>query len=97
MGVTREEVEKIAKLAKLQFLEEEIEQFRKEFNQILTYVEKLNKLDTSGVEPTSDVQGGGETMREDRVVPSLPQEEVLKNAPKQVRGFFSVPKIIPGE
>ncbi|MBN2031624.1 Asp-tRNA(Asn)/Glu-tRNA(Gln) amidotransferase subunit GatC [bacterium] len=94
MRIQKEDVEKIAKLAKLQFSEDEIEKFRGHLEEILTYVNKLNELNTDGVEPTYYVQHAGDVMREDRVKPSLPREEALKNAPAQDKGFFRVPKVI---
>ncbi len=94
MHIQKEDVEKIAKLAKLQFSDDEIEKFRGHLEEILTYVNKLNELNTDGIEPTYYVQHTGDVMREDQVKPSLPCEEALKNAPAQDKGFFRVPKII---
>lgn len=94
MRVTREEVEKIAALAKLEITEEEKEMFRGQLDRILDYVQKLNELDTKNVEPTYSVSHAGETLREDCVIPSMPREEALMNAPAQAHGFFRVPKII---
>lgn len=94
MQITKEDVDKVVSLAKLHFSEEEKEKFRGHLDQILTYVEKLNELNTEDVEPTYYVQHTGEVMREDRVEKSLSQEEALKNAPAKVRGFVCVPKVI---
>ena len=94
MKIQREDVEKIAKLAKLQFSEDEIETFRGHLEEILNYVNQLNELNTENVEPTYYVQHTGDVMREDEVKPSIPREESLKNAPAQDKGFFRVPKII---
>ncbi len=94
MYIQKEDVEKIAKLAKLQFSEDEIERFRTHLEEILAYVNKLNELDTEGVEPTYYVQHTGDAMREDQVKPSLPRQEALKNAPAQDKGFFRVPKVL---
>ncbi len=94
MGVTVKEVENIARLAKLSFSEEEIEEFTEQFNQILAYVEKLNELDTTEVPPTYHVLDLSNVMRPDKVRPWLTQEEALANAPKKKSGFFSVPKVI---
>lgn len=95
MRVLNEDVEKIAKLAMLRFSEVEKESIRAHLDQILTYAEKLNELDTRDVEPTFSVQHSGDMMREDRVKPSLPKDAVLRNAPDQAHGFFRVPKVIP--
>ena len=94
MSVTIEEVEGIAKLAKLSFSEEEKEKFVEQFNQILAYVEKLNELDTQDVNPTNNVLDLVNVMREDVVKTWLTQEEALANAPAKKSGYYSVPKVI---
>jgi len=94
MSVTIEEVENIARLAKLSFSDEEKIKFTEQFNQILQYMEKLNELDTENVPPTFHVLELYNVFREDKVKPWLTQEEALHNAPKKKDGFFSVPKVI---
>jgi aspartyl-tRNA(Asn)/glutamyl-tRNA(Gln) amidotransferase subunit C len=98
MPVTIKDVEHVARLARLEFSESEKEKLTLQLNEILTYVEKLNELDTSNVEPLSHViepgPGAGGTMREDEVKPSLSQEEALRNAPDRTDKFFKVPKVI---
>ena len=94
MPVTRAEVLKVATLAKLRISEEEIEDFTRQFNQILEYFNKLNELDTTNVEPTSHVLDLKNVFREDQVQPSFPREEMLKNAPAHDKEFFRVPKVI---
>ena len=94
MAVTIEEVETIARLAKLSFTEEEKQTFVDQFNQILQYMEKLNELDTSEIEPTSFVFDVQNVMRSDEVRSWLTQVEALANAPRKNNGFFSVPKVI---
>ena len=94
MAVTIKDVEHVAKLARLAFTEEEKEKLAHQLNDILTYMEKLNKLDTSKVEPLSHVIELSNVMREDETKPSLPLEEVLKNAPERTEKFFKVPKVI---
>ncbi len=96
MKIDLEEVERIARLAKLEFVSEEKQRFVEQFNQILAYMEKIGELDLSTVEPTTHVFTEAETMRSDIVRPSLPQEQVLANAPAQKYGLFSVPKVIGG-
>ncbi|MBI2036376.1 Asp-tRNA(Asn)/Glu-tRNA(Gln) amidotransferase subunit GatC [Candidatus Microgenomates bacterium] len=91
-----------AKLANLPLSEEEKRKFGKQLSSILDYVNKLGEVDTKDVEPTSQVTGLENVTREDVVTPSLPQEEVLKNAPStgsgQAKsthnGFFKVPAIL---
>lgn len=94
MKITLKEVEHVARLARLALSEEEKEQMRSQLDRILAYMEKLNQLDTTGVEPTSHVIPMTNVFREDAVVPSLPREEALANAPDRQEGFFRVPRII---
>ncbi|MFZ5877701.1 MAG: Asp-tRNA(Asn)/Glu-tRNA(Gln) amidotransferase subunit GatC [Nitrospirota bacterium] len=94
MDITREQVEYVAKLARLAISEEEKAVFGKQLSSILTYVETLNRVDTSEVEPTSHVIPMQNVLREDAVKPSLPHEAALANAPDSDSGCFRVPKII---
>jgi len=94
VSVTIKDVEHVAKLARLEFTEEEKKMFTRQLNQILEYMEKLNELDTTNVEPLSHVIDLSNVFREDRVRPSYPVEEVLKNAPAKTEKFFKVPKVI---
>jgi len=94
MSVTIQDVDNMARLAKLTFSAEEKEKFVQQFNRILDYMEKLNELDTENVMPTYNVLDLSNVMRPDKVKPSLKQEEALANAPKSNHGFFSVPKVI---
>ncbi|MFC1569349.1 Asp-tRNA(Asn)/Glu-tRNA(Gln) amidotransferase subunit GatC [bacterium] len=97
MSVSLEETRKIALLAKLDFTDDELNQYREHLNEVLTYVEKLNELDTDKVEPTYYVQTSKDAMREDKTTPSLSLEDVMKNAPKHRHGFFRVPKVIQSD
>lgn len=92
--ITRQEVERVAALAKLRFGDDEIDVFTEGFDRIVAYVEKLNEVDTDGVEPMTRIVEEGAESREDVVGPMLTQAEALKNAPKKVEGFFSVPKVL---
>ncbi|MCI0708347.1 MAG: Asp-tRNA(Asn)/Glu-tRNA(Gln) amidotransferase subunit GatC [Ignavibacteriae bacterium] len=94
MSVTIQDVEKIAALARLEFTPEEKEKFTRQFNDILAYMEKLNQLDTSNVEPLSHVIELKNVLREDVVKPGLTQEQALQNAPAKDDKFFKVPKVI---
>lgn len=94
MPVTLKDVEHIAKLARLEFSEEEKQKFTHQLNDILAYVEQLNKLDTSKVEPLSHVIELSNVFRDDVVKPGLTTEEALKNAPAKSKKFFKVPKVI---
>ena len=95
MHITREDVEKVAKLARLEVTAAEKDTFAKQLSQILTHVEKLNQYDTKGIEPTATVTGQVNVFREDVVRPSMPTDKALANAPeRETDGFFVVPKII---
>jgi aspartyl-tRNA(Asn)/glutamyl-tRNA(Gln) amidotransferase subunit C len=94
MPVTIKDVEHIAKLARLEFTEEEKQKFTHQMNQILTYVEQLNKLDTSKVEPLSHVIELSNVFRSDVAKPGLSPDEALRNAPAKTDKFFKVPKVI---
>lgn len=84
----------IAHLARLAITAEEGEKFSQQLSSILEYVNKLEELDTSGVEPTSHLFGVSNVMRQDSVRPSLSIDEALMNAPDRSDDFYRVPKII---
>lgn len=92
--VSREEVLKIAALAKLNLSQVEVERFTHQMNDILGYVEQLNELDTRDVEPLSHVLDLTNVVREDSEKTSLIREEALKNAPETDGEFFIVPEVI---
>ncbi len=94
MEISLQEVEKVAKLARLAISSSEQEAFARQLSQILTHVEKLNQYDTTGVEPTTTVLGQVNVFREDVVRPSLPVDLALANAPEREADGFRVPKII---
>jgi len=88
------DAEHIAHLARLRLTAAEKEKFGAQLNSILTYVQKLNEPDTSGVEPTSHVLALSDVMREDKARASLSRNEALVNAPDRNENFYRVPKII---
>jgi aspartyl-tRNA(Asn)/glutamyl-tRNA(Gln) amidotransferase subunit C len=105
--ITEKDVLYVADLANLELTEDERARMVKDLNSILDYVDRLNELDTSNVEPmaqTSDRFGIDENksgtarfayaMREDKTGPSLPREVVMKNAPDSDGALFKVPKVI---
>jgi aspartyl-tRNA(Asn)/glutamyl-tRNA(Gln) amidotransferase subunit C len=92
--ITIKDVEHVARLARLELNEAEKERMRAQLDSILSYIDKLNELDTSAVEPTSHVLPMVNVFREDEVRPSLSQEEALANAPDRRDLFFRVPKIL---
>jgi len=94
MSVSKDDVKKIAELARLEFSSEEIEDYTSEMNKILGYVEKLNELDTENVEPLSHPVENYNVFREDLNIKSVNREEALKNAPDSTSEHFKVPKVI---
>ncbi|MBI2327499.1 Asp-tRNA(Asn)/Glu-tRNA(Gln) amidotransferase subunit GatC [Candidatus Curtissbacteria bacterium] len=87
------DIDNIAKLASLPLTKEEKVTFEKQLSEVLTYISKLNEVDTSKVEPIGHITGLVNVQRPDEPAPSLSQEDALKNAPKTHNGFFEVPAI----
>ncbi|RPI05358.1 MAG: Asp-tRNA(Asn)/Glu-tRNA(Gln) amidotransferase subunit GatC [Ignavibacteriae bacterium] len=94
MAVTVKDVEHIAMLAKLEFTDVEKEKFTHQMNQILEYMDQLNTLDTSMIEPLSHVIELSNVFRPDEIKPGVSTEDALKNAPARNEQFFKVPKVI---
>jgi len=94
VSVTLKDVEHVAALARLSFSDDEKVKLTRQLNDILHYMEQLNKLDTSDVEPLSHVIELKNVFREDAVKPGLDREEALKNAPARTDKFFKVPKVL---
>lgn len=94
MKITKEEVEHVARLARLELNEAEKELMLNQLDSILRYMEKLNELDTANIEPTSHVLPMTNVMRGDELRPCIGQEEALANAPDPFDIFFRVPRII---
>jgi aspartyl-tRNA(Asn)/glutamyl-tRNA(Gln) amidotransferase subunit C len=95
--IGREEVERIAHLARLRLDASEAEGLARDLDAILGYVEQLAALDTEGVEAMSHVAPLAAPMREDATRPSLRPEEVVRNAPAVVESAFAVPKVLGSE
>ena len=93
-GITREDVLHIARLARLELSDPELETMRAQLDSILTYIDRLKALDVTGVEPTSHAVPLVNVMRDDEVVPCFAPEEMLRNAPDRVGEFFRVPRIL---
>ncbi|WP_416148772.1 Asp-tRNA(Asn)/Glu-tRNA(Gln) amidotransferase subunit GatC [Salipaludibacillus sp. HK11] len=92
--ITKDQVKHVANLARLDFTEKEIEQYAVQLDEIISFAEKLNEIDTENVEPTSHVLDVRNVLREDEVKPSLSRDESLKNAPDQKDGQFKVPSVL---
>ncbi len=88
------DIEKVAELARIELSEDEKTILGKQLNDILEYMEQLNQVDTTGVEPTSHAISINNAFRQDQVIPCFPREEVLAVAPDQEAGYFKVPRII---
>ena len=88
------EVKKVAKLARLELTETELEEFTSQLSAILDYVAKMNELDTESVEPLAHCLPISNVFRQDVVKPSLGTEKALANAPERDNEFFKVPKIL---
>jgi aspartyl-tRNA(Asn)/glutamyl-tRNA(Gln) amidotransferase subunit C len=94
-ALTRQDVQRIAELARLELSNEELELFTRQLGDILTYVEQINTLDTTGVAPTSQVLNRP-VDRDDVPAPTLSRPELLGNAPDAAieSGLFKVPRVI---
>jgi aspartyl-tRNA(Asn)/glutamyl-tRNA(Gln) amidotransferase subunit C len=96
--ISREDVVRVAELAYLELSDDEFETYRKQVDDILEYIEKLNELDTTSVEPMAQVltddQTADATLREDVEVPCHAAAELLKQAPDPEPPYFRVPKVI---
>lgn len=88
------DIEKVARLARIELSEEEKRIFSQQLEQVLTHMEQLNRLETTGVEPTSHAILLGNVFREDEVGSSVSREEILRISPAQEDGHFRVPRII---
>lgn len=99
--ITRKDVENIAALAHLELTEAEKQKFTTQLEAILAYAERIDALDTEGVEPTSHALLADDVFRDDEEKPCLPQDEVLGLAPNSSKqtakndGLIKVPKVIP--
>ena len=98
MKISREDVLRVADLAYLDLSEAELEMYRKQIDEILEYIGKLNELDTRSVQPMAQVladdQTADATLRDDVVVPCNIAPEILKQAPDPEPPYFRVPKVI---
>jgi aspartyl-tRNA(Asn)/glutamyl-tRNA(Gln) amidotransferase subunit C len=91
--LTKDQVKHIAQLANLSLTEKEIAKFQKQLSDILGYIDQLNELETSKIEPTSQVTGLENVFREDKVKPGLSQKEALSSTKSKKDGYFKVKAI----
>jgi aspartyl-tRNA(Asn)/glutamyl-tRNA(Gln) amidotransferase subunit C len=94
--ITRSDVEHVAQLARLRFSEDQLALFTEQLDTLLSYFDKLQEVDTRGIEPSTHAVSMCNAFREDQVRLSSPEADALKNAPASERGCFKVPKIIEG-
>lgn len=91
--IRRDDVAKIAHLARLKLTDEELDTFSRQIEEILEHVAKLGELDLEGVEPFVNAAAEGNVFRRDEPHAPLPRAEGLANAPRQADGFFKVPAV----
>ncbi len=96
VALTRKDVEQIARLARLDLSDAELERMQSELGSILAFFETLEALDTTGVEPMTHAVPMNLRLRADEVAPSLPVEVATGQAPDRTEGGFRVPKIVEG-
>lgn len=94
MKIDRPLLDKIAHLARLELDEKDAEKVMQDMTTIVEWVEKLNEVDTEGVEPLTSMSHELNAFREDKAKTTLTHEEVLKNAPQRDENFFRVPKVL---
>ena len=94
MKVNDELVDKLANLARLEFNVQEKEEIKNDLQQMIGFIDKLNELDTTGVEPLLHMNDNINVLREDEVKGSISREDALRNAPLHDEQFFKVPKVI---
>jgi len=94
MKIDKEMLLKMAHLSRLELDEKNTEKMLEDMNGILAFVEKLNEVDTDGVEPLTTMSLEVNALREDEITPHLPHDQALKNAPKKDNDYFKVPKVM---
>ena len=94
MGITKNEVTQIALLARLDIAEDRTSLFAGQMDTILSYMDTLNELDTSSVEPMYSPVDNVSVLREDEAIQTISRDEILKNAPEEDGRYFLVPKIV---
>jgi len=93
MAIKKEDVEHVAKLARIKISDEEKEKFTEDLGKILNYVEELNAAPTEGVIPVAQISNLENIARDDTITESLPNEKVLENAPEKDGKFIKVKKV----
>lgn len=94
MKIDRALLDKMAHLARLEFEDKDAEKMIQDMTNIINWVEKLNEVDTTGIEPLTSMSHEVNALREDKTVFQIPAEEVLKNAQVKNEHYFRVPKVL---
>lgn len=94
MSILVEDVKHIAKLARLNFTDEELNKLSLQLSDIVDMANEIEKLDTENVKPTAHILENTNVFRKDEVKPSYDREEILKNAPTKESGCISVPRVV---
>lgn len=97
MKLTKDQVKKVAKLANLPLTAEEEEKYSEQLSKIIEYFEQLDQVDTTNIEPTFNVTGQENVMRDDTTVACMSQEEVLLNTTKKQDGMFETKGVFEAE
>ncbi len=97
MKVQKEDVERLAHLARLQFTEEEKGDMCADMDKMLAFVEQINRLDLEGLEPLVYMTREEDSLRKDKVLQAITKDEALKNAPDRDTDYFKVPKVLTRE
>lgn len=92
--ISRAEVQHVANLARLTLSEDELESMTQQLDTLLMYFDKLQQIDTTGIQPTTHTFQKTNAFREDVLLPSLPVEKTLANAPDATEEMFKVPRVI---
>lgn len=95
--INKETVVKVAQLSKLKLTEEEVQLFSKQLGDILSFIERLEELDTENILPFYEINQQEAPMRDDIPEKGLSNEEALSNAPQSEKGFFVVPRVVSAE
>jgi aspartyl-tRNA(Asn)/glutamyl-tRNA(Gln) amidotransferase subunit C len=94
MKIDKDALNKIAHLSRLEFDEKNSDKMVSDMNGIIAFVEKLNEVNTDGIEPLTTMSHEINVLREDEVKPQLSHERALRNAPKKDSDYFRVPKVL---
>ena len=94
MEVTEQMIQHLANLSRLSFTEEETKSFKDDLQGMIAFVEKLQEVDTTGVEPVQHMGDAVNILREDELKGSISRQEALLNSPVKDDAFFKVPKVI---